>query len=88
MEGRRLILNDGTEIENGSAGYAAGSLWCRLPGYTMQQAAVVFFNPDITAVILFQYGEMEDRYEGFTNCEAIMTEADGKVSVCMTKGGD
>ena len=39
MEGRRLILSDGTVIEDGQAGLADGNLWLYLPGYTMQDAA-------------------------------------------------
>ena len=85
MEGRRLILNDGTTIENGEAGCADGSLWCYLPGYTMQQAASLFFDAAKTAKIIFQYGNMEDEYNGYTNCVTITT-AGGMTSVCMKKG--
>ena len=85
MEGIRLILNDGTIIENGRAGYAEGCLWCYLIGYTMQQAAMLFLDDSKTARIVFQYGEMEDEYEGYTNCVNIHIDMDGKVSVCMTR---
>ena len=83
--GRRLILADGTEIENGEAGYAEGFLWMYFTGYTMAQAAAMFTDPEKTGVIRFQYGQMEDTYEGFTDCRTIRTDGDGKVSVCMTK---
>ena len=82
--GVRLILADGTEIEDGRAGYAGGSLWCHWIG-TMQEAAALFFNPEKTAVIRFRYGEMEDTWEGFTVCINIHME-DGQVYVCMTRG--
>lgn len=85
MEGLRLILNDGTIIENGRAGYAEGFLWCYMTGYTMQQAAMLFWDDSKTAKIVFQYGEMSDEYEGFTNCVNIHIDVDGKVSVCMTR---
>lgn len=84
--GQRLILNDGTIIEGGKAGYAQGFLWCYFTGYTLPQAAMLFFDPTKTARIVFQYGEMEDVHEGFTNCINTGIDVDGRVSVCMTKG--
>ena len=86
MTGIRLILNDGTVIENGRAGYAQGFLWCYMTGYTLQQAAALFFDYWKTTRIVFQYGEMEDTYEGYTNCVNIRIDIDGEVAVCMTKG--
>lgn len=85
MDGRRLILADGTVIDGGEAGYADGFLRCWFDGYTMREASVIFFDPEKTAVIVFEYGEMKDRYEGFTNCRSISVSADGLISVCMTK---
>ena len=84
MEGIRLVLNDGTVIENGRAGYASGFLWLRLPGYTMQAAAAIAFNQAATERIVFQYGAMEDVYDGFTSCTCINKE-DGLISVCLVK---
>lgn len=88
MEGRRLILMDGTEIDGGEAGYAGGLLWLYFSGMTLAEAAGIFFDPEKTGVIRFQYGEMEDTYEGFTECRTLMTDAEGKISVCMAKGGE
>lgn len=86
MEGLRLILNNDITIEGGRAGYAGGFLWCYFTGYTLAEAAAAFLNPANTALIVFQYGEMEDRYEGFTTCTVLSTDADGQISVCLTKG--
>ena len=88
MEGQRLILMDGTTIENGACGYADGFLWCYIRGYTMAQAATVFFDPSKTGRITFQYGEMSDVYEGFTNCTNLSVDTDGLVSVCLVRGND
>lgn len=87
MDGRRLILNDGTTLERGEAGYAEGFLWCYIPNFTMQQAASLFLDSDKTEKIIFQYGDMQDEYDGFTNCVSIST-AGTTVSVCMTKGAE
>lgn len=78
-------MNDGTIIENGEAGCANGCLWLKLPGYTMQSAAALAFDDDKTSRIVFQYGEMSDTYEDFTNCVNINQDYDGLVSVCMKK---
>lgn len=82
--GQRLILADGTRIENGTAGYASGFLWLKLQDYTMQEAAAIAFDPEKTETILFQYGEMEDEYNGFTECRTLLKDEDA-VSVCLTK---
>lgn len=87
-DGQRVVLNDGTVIENGAAGYAEGHLWIRLPGFTMQQAANIAFDSNKTQRIVFQYGDMEDVYEGFTTCVNINVNIDQMASVCLTKGAN
>ena len=84
--GRRLILNDGTILEDGEAGYAQEHLWLWFSGYTLQEAAALCFDPGKTSRIIFQYGEMEDVFNGFTSCIALQTGDGGRISVCMTKG--
>lgn len=88
MTGRRLILNDGTSLENCEAGLTPTSLWLYLKGVTMQRAADTFFDSRKTSKIVFQYGEMQDVYEGYTNCSTITEDEAGDVSVCMKKGTD
>ena len=84
-DGQRIILHDETVIEDGSAGLSSGFLWLYLPGYTIQQAAAIAFDPTKTAVIVFEYGEMSDTYNGYTTCTQV-SEDDGAASVCLTKG--
>lgn len=86
MEGKRLILNDETVIENGQAGYSQGFLWFYFTGITMPEAGAIFFDPSKTDKIIFQYGDMEDVYEHFTSCRNLMIDSDGQISVCMTRG--
>lgn len=87
MEGQRLILNNGTIIEDGSAGYFCGFLWCYFKGMTLMQVSELFLNPANTARIVFQYGDNEETYTGFTVCREMSIDADGNNSVCMAKGG-
>ena len=84
----KLILNDGTVIDNGRAGYSQGFLWCHMTGYTMQQAALLFFDPEKTEKITFVYGADNDVYEGFTNCININIDVDGVLYVCLTRSAD
>ena len=84
----KLILNDGTVIDNGKAGYSEGFLWCYVTGYTMQQAALLFFDPAKTGKITFEYGAEQDVYEGFTNCINIHIDVDEIIHVCLTRGAE
>lgn len=86
MEGRCLTLADETTIDGGEAGYSQGFLWCFFTGFTLQQAAMIFFNAEKTSRIEFHYGEMVDTYEGFTNCICLTIDTDGKISVCLKRG--
>lgn len=86
MEGERLILADGTIIENGRAGSAGGVLWLYVPGWTMANAAQIFMNSVMTHRIRYEYGEMADTYEGFTVCKVLMDDGEGMISVCLAKG--
>lgn len=86
MEGRRLILANGTTIEDGEAGFSQGFLWLWFTGMTLAAAFALFNNPSTTAIIKFQYGDMEDVYDGFTSCRGVNIDADGVLSVCMVKG--
>lgn len=81
----KLVLNDGTEIPNGLAGYSEGFLWCYLTGYTMQEAANLFFDDQKTSKIVFVYGAEQDVYEGFTVCININIDVDGRLSVCLKR---
>ena len=87
LDGRRLILNDGTTLERGEAGFAEGFLWCYIPNFTMQQAASLFFDASKTSRIEFDYGDMKDTYEGYTTCTRLLDEGD-RVSVCMVRGSN
>ena len=92
MEGHRLILNrdinQRVTIENGTAGLAEGFVWCFFDGYTMDQATKIFMNSGNTDQIVFQYGDMQDVYNGYTDFRSISRDMSGRISVCMAKGDD
>ena len=83
MEGRRIILNDGSTFE-GNCGYADGYLWCYLLGVKDPEDLAPFLNPDAISVIIYQYGDMEDRYTGFVF--EMMQKTDSGYNVCLKKG--
>ena len=85
MSGTSLIMKDGTRIEDGRAGYADGALWCYFEGYTMAQAAAIFLDPEKTDRIQFKYGEMQDEYEGFTECRHMDIQEDGSGRACLMR---
>ena len=83
----RLILNDGTVIEGGEAGLSSnGNLWLWFTGYSIMQAAMMFFDPEKTNRITFnQPGDVNTVYEGYTNCTSISIENNGQLSVCLKR---
>ena len=84
MTGRRLILADNTVLEDAEAGFATRWLWCYMYGYTMAEAAAMFCNnPEKTARIEYQYGNMSDEYIGYTRCTFLQLDEDGRVCVCL-----
>lgn len=83
--GQRLILLDGTKIEDGLAGYADGKLWCWIHGFTMREAADIFFDAAKTGKIICEQDEMSHEYADFTNCVNLFIDSDGKVSACLTR---
>ena len=85
--GQRLIFDDETVIEDGKCGYSEGCLWCWVTGFTMQQAAVIFFDPAKTQKIVYEYGEMSDEYDGYTNCTNLFIDYDGQISACLKRSG-
>ena len=83
MEGRRIILNDGSTFD-GNCGYADGYLWLYLFGVKDPEDVAVFLNEDAISVIIYQYGENEDRYTNFGF--NMIQKTDSGYNVCLKKG--
>ena len=82
--GRRIIMNDGTTWEDSECGYADGFLWLYLHGVQLSDAFPIVNDPNATKKIIFEYGEMSDKYTGFKKLQTIRNEDYG-CSVCLTK---
>jgi hypothetical protein len=88
--GRRVILNPGAGeiiLEGSEAGYADGVLWLYIRERSLAQAFALLSDPANTAVIRFEYGEMEKVYEGFTHITVLM-DRDGEVAAALKKEAD
>lgn len=85
MEGQRLVLADLTIIEGGHGGADGNYLWLRIPNWTMAQVAGKFCDPSATQRVVFQYGEMEEVFEGFTDCVILMKDGE-EIAVSLMKG--
>lgn len=86
--GRRLILNPGRNeiiLENSEAGYSGDTLWLYIRGIDMAEAFALLSNSANTGVIVFEYGEMTDRYEGMTRLTGIISR-DALVSAALERG--
>lgn len=84
--GQRIILKDETVLEDGRCGFSEGLLWCWIKEMTMQQAAEIFFDPNKTGKITYEYGEMSDEYEGFTSIQSLTKQYD-EIAVCLKQEG-
>ena len=85
MTGRQIRLAKGQVYGNAGCGYAEGYLWCYLRGARLAEVMEDFGDPESTERIVFEYGEMEDVYEGFTAVKVTKEDADG-CAVCLWKG--
>lgn len=86
--GQRLVMADGTTIEDGRAGYSSGKLWVWFTGYTLPEASTIFFDPTKTERIVYEYGNMSDVYEGYTEVISMNIDEDRVVSIALVKGSD
>ena len=85
--GQKLILSDGTELEDSYVIYASGTLWVYV--YAQISFAALFAllnNPDKTAAITLVRGENdEEDYDGFTDLFVLRKEDGGFISGGLRK---
>ncbi len=81
---RRLILADGTVLEDCECGYDSKSLWCFLKGISFSEAFQIFSGPDKFNKIIFEldYDTIIDRiiYTGIEQITSVV-QRDDKVNV-------
>lgn len=81
---RKLILNDGTEIENASALLSSGTLFLYLgQAVNMVQAFDLLIDPEITERITYQEFDSVKVFDGYTDLTFIRKEDDGSINAGM-----
>lgn len=85
---KRLILADGTVLDDCECGYADKQLWCYLRKLTFNQVFQLFSDPELTKEIIFEYGiegnPVVETYSGFTNIKNI-SRRELTIDVCLEK---
>lgn len=78
MEQNRLVLNDGTTIDDGFASKSsANQLMIRVPGKDIAAAAVMFGDSQKTEIVVCYYGIYKYAYTGYTNMYSVMYFEEG-----------
>lgn len=69
---KHLILNDNTEITNGSASRSSSDqLMVRVPGNDFIEASTIFTDPSKTQKIEYYFGAYKYTFEGYTDLFSI-----------------
>ena len=84
MEGRRIVMADGTELIDSTIGYSDGHIWCFLVNISFSTAYELFSDAQKTGTLIFDYGDMQDVYEGYTKVHTVKTTEFG-VDVRLNK---
>ena len=84
---RTLTLNNGTVYETPWCGVAQGILTAAISGgHGVAELAVAFSDPEATARMVFQYGEDEDVFEGYTRLLSVDSGFWGEDTVTVALG--
>lgn len=85
----RIILNSGTEIENGSiseVSWAKGKIFVSVPGKDLVSAAVLFGDPNNSRKMEYYNSIYKDTYYGYTVIENIGMSSDGSKAELWMSG--
>ena len=83
---QKLILNDGTELENSYACETLENLFLYIKnGMNMMQVFMLLYDPNKTDRIIYTSGDMTSEYTGFTVVQTIDTGVGGLVCATMRR---
>lgn len=85
----RIVLNSGTEIENGSiseVSWAKGKIFVSVPGKDLVSAAVLFGDPNNSRKMEYYNSIYKDTYYGYTVIENIGMSSDGSKAELWISG--
>ena len=84
---KKLILNDGTELENAEALLSSGTLFLYLgKAVDFRQAFDLLINPEATQEIRYLEFDEEKTFSGYTDLTYIRKEDDGSINAGLKRG--
>ncbi len=82
----RVVLADGTIVENCSIGATAFGIWVNVKNMNLMTAAQLFGDPEKTRLMRFEYGSMYDEFEGYTQLSVINCDRENEIRIRLTGG--
>lgn len=82
----RVILADGTVINDCTIGITASGIWINARGMDIVRAAQLFSDPKRTQTMRFEYGDMYDEVEGFTQVSVFNCDDPQVIKIRMVGG--
>ncbi len=83
---QKLILNDGTELENSYAAETIDYLFLYIGnGMSMMQVMLMMVDPNKIRRIVYSAGENMTEYNDYTNVYGITIEHGGMINVSLRK---
>ncbi len=85
---QKLILNDGTELNNSYAAETIDYLFLYINnGMSMLQIMMLMANPEKIGRIIYAAGNNETQYTDYTTVSSITAEHGGMISVSLRRNG-
>lgn len=85
---QKLILNDGTELNNSYAAETIDYLFLYINnGMSMLQIMMLMANPEKICRIIYAAGDNETQYTDYTTVSSITAEHGGMISVSLRRNG-
>ena len=86
---QKLILNDGTELENSWAAETVDALFLYIRnGMNMMQIMMLMMEPQKISRIVYESGETnQTEYNDYTRVMGITTEYNGMINVVLRRNG-
>lgn len=81
----KLVLADGTVLENSECGYYEHELHCWVKDRTMTEVFELFSDPDKTRVISYTYRDYTQIYRGFVDM-ILIRKTEEYIDVRLTGG--
>ena len=82
----RVVLADETILNDCTIGITNNGIWIFTRGVDVLTCATLFGDPAKTETMRFEYGDMYDELEGYTQISVINCENPGAIRIRMTGG--